>query len=935
MSRVGFIAIILAFIFISSFGQKGFLRGRIIDESTGEALTGVTVVAPTINAGTITDFDGNYSLSLPQGAYDIMISYISYTTQNQSNIEITAGKVTILNANLSQTSLGIEEVVVTAKLRQRTEAAIQVQQRRAPVVLDGISADQISRLGDSDAASALKRVTGVSVTDGKYVYVRGLSDRYMKVTLNGAEVPGLDPNFNTVQMDLFPSNIVENILVLKTYSPDQPSFTGGLVDISTRTFPEKFSLQMSASTGFNTNTHFNNKFLTYQGSNTDWLGYDNNFRVVPKNVKGIDLPSGTSSTAVEHYGYASSFNKIWDLQRTQAKLNKNYSLSMGGQTQFLGKSLGLIGALSYQSESEFYENGRLDEYDAMDESTVAGHNLLAEDKGSENIIWSALASANLKLNPMNKISLNYLRNQNGEQIGRFMDGFTVRSDNYALESVSLEYLERSLSAWQLIGKHVFPSLNGTSIEWISSYTHSKQDEPDIRFFIMEVDSINGEKVYSTRSNRKPERRYREMWEYNWNSKIDLTIPFKVAESEIKIKTGAAYLEKFRNSDENRYTVNRRGSVDFNGTPSDYVRDTILLGYEGSTRGVFYDNDFPTNRYYSFQGKDIIYSAYLMADIQFSKKLRMVTGVRAEKSSMYIANKVDTTIGDKESLLGMGESDDLDFLPSLNISYEVIDKMNIRLGYSRSLGRPSFRERAPYEFYEYTEGISILGNPELKRVLADNLDFRWEYFFKPGEMVSASLFYKKLYKPIERYQAQTVSNISTYRNGYDADLYGLELELRKKFDFISALKDFAFGLNLTLVKSTTPVDSVRLELAREIIADFPDTRPLFSQAPYIINSFLSYNNSKLGLESNIAFNIEGPKIVIISKFQTPDVYQRPMPLINYNVSKKIFKDFELSFSVKNILDSEFKQTIILENGDEYPFRMNKSGRTFSFGISYKI
>ena len=935
MRRVGFLAFYLSFIFISSFGQKGYLRGKIIDESTGEALTGVTIVAPSINAGTISDFDGNYSLNLPAGRHDIMISYISYTAQNQPDVEIKSGNVTILNANLAQTSLGIEEVVVTAKLRKRTEAAIQIQQRRAPVVLDGISSDQISRLGDSDAASALKRVTGVSVQDGKYVYVRGLSDRYMKVTLNGAEVPGLDPNYNTVQMDLFPGNVVENIMVMKTYSPDMPGFTGGLVDVSTRTFPEKFSLQVSASTGFNSNAHFNDNFLSYKGSSTDWLGFDDGLRSIPSNVKELSLPAGLSSTAAEHYGYTKSFNKIFDVEKTKAKLNKNYSFSMGGQTKFLGKSIGLLGALSYQTESDFYENGRLDEYDALDESTVAGHNLLAEDKGSKNVIWSALVSANLKLNQMNKISLNYLRNQNGQKIARFMEGYTVRSDNYALESVSIEYLERSLSAWQFIGKHAFPSLNGVSIDWISSYTFSTQNEPDIRFFTMEVDSIDGKKVYSTRSNRKPERRYREMWEYNWNNKLDILIPVKLGEKVLKLKTGVNILEKFRNSDENRFTINRRGSADFNGMPSDYLRDEVLLGYEGSATGVYYDNDYPTNRYLSFQGKDIVYSSYLMADIKFTEKLRMVTGVRVEKGEMYIGNKVDTVSGDKLSLFGEGNSNDLDYLPSVNLTFEAVDKMNFRLAYSRSLGRPAFRERAPYEFYEYTEGVSIVGNPDLKRVLADNMDFRWEYFFNSGEMISASLFYKKIYKPIERYQAQTTSNISTYRNGNDADLYGLELELRKKLDFSKLTRDFTFGVNLTFVRSETLVDSARLELARSIVPDFPDKRPLFSQAPYIVNSFLSYNNAKLGLQYNLAFNIEGPKIVIISKFQTPDVYQRPMSLLNFNISKIVFKDFELSFSVKNILDAEFKQTIILENGAEYPFRKNKSGRTFSFGISYRI
>lgn len=919
-----------------AFGQNGTIRGKVIDGETGESLIGATIVLSGTTNGTISDFDGNYTLAnIPAGMQSITVSYVSYETVELKDIEVTPGEVSIADVSLGAASLEIEEVKVVARMTQRTEAAVQVLQMKSANLMDGISTQQISRLGDSDAASALKRVTGVSVQDGKYVYVRGLSDRYMKVTLNGAEIPGLDPNFNTVQMDLFPSNVVENIIVLKTYSPDQPSFSGGLVDIQTRTFPEKFSLNFSASTGFNTNTHFNDNYLSYQGGEKDFIGIDDGFRDAPSIVTGINLPAGISSNAEELYAYSSAFNKIWDPEKSRAMLDQSYSFSMGGQTKLFGKDLGLLTALSYMSESGYYEKGALDDYEALSATTVAANNIVIEDKGSRNVIWSGLFSANLRLNGNNRISMNYLRNQNGEKISRSMIGVTSGSDNFQKEQTSLEFLERSLSSAQIRGKHIIPALNNAGIEWMSSYTHSTQDTPDLRFFIAEVNEIDGVKYYDVRSNRKPERRYRQMWESNWNSRIDVTLPFTFSNSRLKVKFGAAHLDKYRNSDENRFTLNVRGTVDFNGLPSDFVADENLLGYEGSRRGVYYGNDLPTNRQYSFKANDEVIAAYLMGDYTLFDKLRISGGVRAEYGTMFIVNKVDTIQGDNPNLFGIGESEDLDFLPSFNLTYTLRERMNLRLGYSHTLGRPSFRERAPYEFYEYTEGISILGNEDLERVLTDNVDLRWEYFFKPGEMASASLFYKKIYSPIERYKAQTGVELSTYRNGNDADLYGLELEFRKNMDFMEFTKNFALGLNLTLVKSTTAVDSTRLRLARAIVPDFDDTRPLFSQAPYIINSYLTYSNDDLGLEANFAFNVEGSKIIIISKKHTPDVYQRPMPMLNFNVSKSVFHSWELSFSVDNILDSEFRQTMILENEDEYPFRQHSVGRKFSFGIAYTL
>jgi len=289
MKRLQSILIISIFLFfnLQGYSQKGFLRGKIIDEKTGEELIGATVLVTGTTNGTTTDFDGNYSLELEEGTYNITFSYISYQTQNYPAVKINADDVTLLNIQLGEAQVALDAVQVVGRASRKTEAALQVLQRRSSVVLDGISAQQISRLGDSDAAGALKRVTGVSVEGGKYIYVRGLSDRYSMTTLNGAEIPGLDPNRNTVQLDLFPSNILENMVIHKTFSPDLPaSFTGGHVDIMTKDFPEKYTLQFSASYEYNPTSHFNPNYLTYEGGRYDWLGIDDGTRSIPSEAKG-------------------------------------------------------------------------------------------------------------------------------------------------------------------------------------------------------------------------------------------------------------------------------------------------------------------------------------------------------------------------------------------------------------------------------------------------------------------------------------------------------------------------------------------------------------------------------------------------------------------------------------------------------------------------
>lgn len=933
------------FISIVSFSQTGFIRGKIIDAQTGEPLIGATVVVAGTTTGTITDFDGNYNLKLDAGTYTISVSYVSFETQTFENTPINEGEATILNATLSEATTELDEVVVTARARQRTESAMQVMKRKSALVMDGISAQHISRLGDSDAAGALKRVTGVTVQEGKYVYVRGLSDRYMTVTLNGAVIPGLDPNFNTVQMDLFPSNIIENMMVSKTYSPDLPSFTGGLVDIETKDFPNQFTIHASTSIGFNTQAQFNDKYITYDHGNSDWIGFDDGTRTIPDQLEGLELvePSQVISEPQQSYEQSRQFNKILGTEFGTAPINQSYAFSVGNQFSFANdKSLGLVAALTYSNKSSYYENGRLDEYEAVNDNYAEPSEVLSEDKGGNDVIWSALLSSSLKLDNNNRIRLTYLRNQNGTRTARHMEGATLESDNYDLTKTSLEYLERSLTAYQTSGKHVFTGLNNFTIDWMTSYTHSIQNEPDIRFFINEIIELNdGETIYEVRSNRKPERRYRNMWEYNWHSKIDFTAPVNIGDEQLKIKFGASYLDKYRNSDEDRYTIEVIGTTPTDifrssGEPEDYVVDENFFGYEGQLRGTYYNNDRFTNQVYSYKANDIITSGYLMFDFPLLKKIRIVGGARFETTDMFIQNKIDTVEFDRQSQINSfknSRSDTLfeNFLPAINVTYQISELMNVRLGYSKSISRPSFRERAPFQFYEYTEGTTILGNPDLAIGTIDNYDFRWEYYFNPGELISVSAFYKKLYNPIERYKVPSTGNLTTYRNGNDAYMYGTEIEFRKKLDFIG-LENYEFGANVTLIYSETDVDSSRLALARNVVEDFPSTRPLYGQSPYIINAYFAYSNPEIGLTANLGFNVEGKKIVIINKFQTPDTYEKPYPNLNFNISKTVFQNFTLKFSAENLINPDFDQSFDLA-GETYYFRRYKRGQQFSLSLSY--
>ncbi|RPI43535.1 MAG: TonB-dependent receptor, partial [Bacteroidetes bacterium] len=407
---------------------SGTIRGKIIDATTGEPLIGANVFITGTTRGTITDYDGNYSLTgVDPGIISVTTSYVSYETQTFDDVAIPSGAVVILNANLSLSTRELQEVVVTARRREETEAAVLILKKKMPSVLDGISSQQISRLGDSNAASALKRVTGVSVEGGKYIYVRGLSDRYSTTTLNGAQIPGLDPEKNSVQMDLFPSNIIENLMVFKTFSPDLPgNATGGLVNIVTRDFPEKFNLQFSAELGFNPRSNLRNDFLSYKGGRMDAIGMDDGTRSVPDEVHSLtvdgQLPA-IYSGADDTLGLISrSFNSDMDNITTTSFLDQSYSFATGNRISLFGRDLGYNVSAGYSRKYEMFTDGRKEEYSITSPGNPSPQRLEKDNLGSESVIWSALANVSYKINNHHMIGATVIRNQSGVKTSRLNDG---------------------------------------------------------------------------------------------------------------------------------------------------------------------------------------------------------------------------------------------------------------------------------------------------------------------------------------------------------------------------------------------------------------------------------------------------------------------------------------------------------------------------------
>ena len=497
MKNILFIAAILAVILSGgtvSAQSTGTARGKVVDGSTGEALLGATirfVQDGAVKGGAYSDLEGAYSVSLPAGDYSVIVSYISYN-DDTARIALTGGGVVVTDHLLLEETAMIEGVDITAKRSQASEVTLFNVKRTSSNTVDGVTLDQVRRTGDANVAAAMTRVVGVTVEGGKYVYVRGLGDRYSKTLLNGAELPGLDPNRNTVQMDLFPSNLIDGILVYKNFTPNFPgSFSGGLVDIRTKDFPDRLSVRASATSGFNTQASLNENFIADPVTFGDNLGFADPSRSIPSYItddlngvlpnRPVTLAQLTARGPVLDSASKAFTTRMAPTQRTSG-LNQSYELSVGNQHSLFGRPIGYIASMTYRRNYSYFDGGLRNQYALPGPSSTIldPQALLKGARGEDETIWGGLVKLSYKPWESHKFSVNYMRNQSGSTFGEFFEGrYIVSGGDLNLQTRSVGYIERALSILQAQGDHAFGSLKA---DWIVSYSQASQDEPDLRFF---------------------------------------------------------------------------------------------------------------------------------------------------------------------------------------------------------------------------------------------------------------------------------------------------------------------------------------------------------------------------------------------------------------------------------------------------------------------
>lgn len=931
--------------------DKGEVIGQVVDAETGDALIGANVVLEGTLWGSACDLDGNYKIqNVPPGSYTMLVMMMGYNKVTITDVVVKAGEITKISTAASPEVIEGQEVTVTAKAIRSTEAVLLKDRQKAVAVSDAISAEAISQSGAGDAAAAMKKVTGASVVGGKYVYIRGLGERYSNTFLNGAELPSADPDKKSFQLDLFPSSLLENIVTLKTFTPDKPgTFSGGLVDVTTKDFPDKFMFNFSVSTSYNTKTTFNDNFFLPNSGDTDWLGIDDGTRSIPDLLSdpNLEIPTYSSVKTREDAYFLDALSKAFNNQMApgsaDALLNQGFSLSTGSQFKMFNQDFGFMGSLSWGQDYSFYDDGEIGRWKApgkiADLEALDPQQLFTDQKASHDVNWGSMLSLAYKNPKVGRISASYIKTQSGSSTARYVSGYwkDVQSGTATTvyETRVLSWVERNLNTFQFEGKHHLPWLAGASLIWKSSYSVNDQEEPDQRYFSdhYTIHKTRGTITYQSPNSlySNPIRYFRNLEESNFTNNIDLSVPFKQWNGfKSTFKMGFNYTDINRDYIQRRfeYIDDEVSYKDYGPDVNEFFSQVGLIDTTSSNPNLWSFANVITEAKSlknKFTGDQTTYAGYLMFDVPLTATLRFVGGVRVEQTEM-IGKSADPN-------QPVGELDNTDYLPSVNLIYNLKENMNLRFAYTNTLARPTFRELAPYSNFEFAGDYLFEGNAKLKRTLIKNLDLRWEWFLQPGEIVAVSGFYKDFTNPIERFIDDSQPNdYYSVTNVDQAIVYGLELELRKELSNVwKYLSGVSLGTNLSLVNSEVdiPAEDYRLIALSDSTAD--KKRPFQGQSPYLFNCDVSYTHMNWGFNAGLFYNVFGDRLDIVTRGASPDVYERSFGSLDFKASQKLFGNYKLSFAAKNLLNPDIKFSQEFK-GDEFIYLKYKRGTTYSLSLS---
>jgi outer membrane receptor protein involved in Fe transport len=891
----------------------------VIEDKTGQPLPGATITILESNKSKISDANGTFSFSnVEPGTYKIKVSALSFIDKEISEVIIVKDEIYNLTISLNDKSNQLDEVVIkNTKAKAESVKSLLTMQKNSATVSDGISAESIKRTPDKNTSDVLKRISGASIQDNRFVIIRGLNDRYNASLLNGSPLPSSESDRKAFSFDIFPSNMLDNIIINKTATPDLPGeFAGGVVQINTKSVPDKDFQSISVGSGYNTVTTFK-EGKTYKGSPTDWLGFDDGTRDLPSAIPSTEVFTSPSLTPTERSEIAKTFEYDWSINNEAFKPNTSFQYSIGRNYDIKDKVFGFLFSATHNLsnnisefvDSDFEASGTEEQPEpSVLRSNYTGANF------SQQVLTSALANFSFKFNQNNSLTIKNIFSINSRDLVVIKQGEDEVNNDEIYDEDIRWFTSNRIYSGQLGGEHYLPS-SKIKIGWSAFYNDITRSIPNLRNNRYKTDfpndpaSIPTALIATNTGNTSfgGGLFFSENKENSSGGKFDISKKFAIGDDFTnEIKAGAFVQSRDRDFFARQFYYNKlEDNGNFNDLlltlPNESIFNVENMGVlsPGVNGFTLFELSKVSDTY---KAGSQLYAGYLMLDNRY-KKFRLVWGVRMEDFTQTLDARTEQKIINSKT-------NQIDFLPSVNLIFSINSKKNLRLSYSKTLNRPEFRELAPFGFYDFTNRYFTQGDEDLVRATVQNYDIRYEFYPGKGQLFSVSYFLKKFKNPIEIIQ-QYNNRTLTYGNANSAKCSGIELEFRTLLSSIFnaesmvLLDDLTLFSNLAIIKSNVDVSNLNNGNSDE------QSRPMQGQSPYVFNAGLQYANKDNGWIVSTNINRVGNRVVFGGTKQVPTLWEKARTFLDVQIAKSFMKNkIELKLNVQNILaqDQIFYQNI---------------------------
>ncbi len=887
----------------------GKITGRVLDAKTGTPLTDVAIqVVGTAGLGTMSGLEGRYLiLRAPAGTTTLSVRRLGYQAKTITGIMVPENGAVEQDISLTTADVQLAAVTVTAAAEKGSVSKAMDEQRTSNAILNSTTSEQISKSPDGDAAAAVKRVSGVTVQDGKYVFVRGLGERYTQTSLNGARVPSPEPEKKMVPLDLFPAGLLDAITTSKTFTPDQPGdFSGALVDIRTKDFPGRRQFGISTSGGLNTGATAQ-QVLVAPTTGGEWLARAGDERSMPSAVNAAgnlrSVQPGAQTNAL-----LQSFRNAWSPTRGNAKPNGSLGMSYGGEDAVLGHRLGYVGSFSYSSSQEVRLGERVASPRADGKGGAEALNNFAGETGRSSVLYGGMLNLSTWLGQKSRVTFANTYNRTSDNEAQLLEGY---NEDFArtIRTSRLSFIQRSVLATQLRGEHVVGSRH--FIDWSASRSGVNRDEPDRA----DLNYWNVDNTLQWKGGANDATRtFSKLNEHDLAGALNYKVMIGNEGANRLLKVGAYSRDLERTSDVRSYDfVNLRLDSPQLRLPAEQLFDGRYFANADTNMLVR-----PSTFGGTYSATEQLMAGYAMMELPLNDKIKLIGGARLEKANIDVHSVTPQGLDTTSRLRNT------DVLPSLALTWQLSNTQNLRVSASQTLSRPEYRELSPIAYLEIGGNNEERGNPGLKRSLIQNYDVRWELYPGSGEVLSLGVFVKNFANPIERVLVATTGKPQTgFTNAESARNYGAEIDLRKNLGgLVNLLQPFTVFANGTVMNS-------RINITDGLTAATNPNRSMVGQAPYVVNTGLSYSNLSGNLNANLLYNVVGKRIVIAGVNPIPDTYEQPRNILDFALQFPVMQGVQGKFSAQNLLNAPF-----VEKTGDLTRRRYEMGRIFSAGFSLK-